>query len=80
MCALIAPIAVHSIRVDHEDEFLAGFVQGIKKLKGILMVDIVVAGAVGELEHDVSIVIAVIHRIAFSFLMPFTAKARSSIS
>ena len=49
---LIAVIAMHSVRIYHEIEFLAFLVKGIKKLKSVLMVDIVVTGAVGKFEHD----------------------------
>ena len=51
MIALIAVIAVHAVRVDHEVEFLAGFVHCIQKLECILMVDIVVSGSMRELQH-----------------------------
>lgn len=52
MGALISIIAVHTVRVDHEIELLSFPVEGIEELKGILVVDIVVAGAVGQFEHD----------------------------
>ena len=37
MGTLIAAIAVHSVRIDHEVELLSGLVHGIKKLESILM-------------------------------------------
>ena len=52
MIALIAVIAVHSVRIDHEVELLASLMQGIQKLEGILMVYIVVTGTMSKLKHD----------------------------
>ena len=50
--ALVAVIAVHSVRIDHKVEFLAGFMHCIQKLQGVLVVDIVVSSAVGEFQHN----------------------------
>ena len=52
MGTLISAIAMHTVRIDHEVELLAGFVHGIKKLKGILMMHIIVSGTVRQLQHD----------------------------
>ena len=52
MIALIAVIAVHAVRIDHEVELLAGTMEDIQKLEGILMMDVVVSGAVGQFQHD----------------------------
>lgn len=49
--ALVAVIAMHAVWVDHEVKLLTLFMHHIKKLKGVLMMYIVVAGAVSELEH-----------------------------
>ena len=50
--ALVAVIAVHAVRVDHEVELLAFAVKGIQKLESILMVDIVLTGTVSQFQHD----------------------------
>ena len=50
--SLVAAIAVHSVRVDHEIETLAGFLEGIDELEGVLEMDVVISGAVGEFQHD----------------------------
>lgn len=47
MGALISIIAVHTVRVDHEIELLAFAMKDIEELKCVLVVDVVVAGAVG---------------------------------
>lgn len=52
MSALIAAVAMHSVRIDHELELLALLLQLVDQLKGILEMNIVVTGAVSELEHD----------------------------
>ena len=49
---LVASVAVHSVRVDHEIETLAGFLEGIDELKGVLEMDVVISGTVGEFQHD----------------------------
>ena len=46
MVALVAVVAVHAVGVDHEVEVLSRLVQGIQKLEGVLVVDVVVAGRV----------------------------------
>ena len=51
MIALIAVIAVHTVWIDHEVEFLAGLMQCIQELECVLMVDIVVSGSVCEFQH-----------------------------
>ena len=51
MVALITIVAMHAVRVDHEVELLAGAVEGIQELERILVVDVVVSGAVGQLQH-----------------------------
>ena len=50
--ALVAMVAMHAVRIDHEVELLAGAVEGIQKLESVLVVDVVVSGAVGQLQHD----------------------------
>ena len=49
--ALITIVAMHAVRVDHEVELLAGTMEDIQKLEGILMMDVVVSGAVSQLQH-----------------------------
>ena len=51
MGALVAAVAVHAVRVDHEVEFLSCLLHGIQKLEGILVMDIVITGAVCQLQH-----------------------------
>ena len=43
MAALVAAIAVHAVRIDHEVKFLPCLVHCIKKLESVLMVNIIVA-------------------------------------
>ena len=50
--ALVAVIAVHAVRVDHEVELLAFAVEDITELEGVLVMDVVVTGAVGQFQHD----------------------------
>ena len=50
--SLIASIAMHTVRIDHEIEFLAGFLEGINQQKSILMMNIIITGSVRDLEHD----------------------------
>ena len=50
--ALVAAVAVHAVWVDHEVEAFAVAMEGIQEQEGVLMVDVVVAGAVGQFEHD----------------------------
>ena len=49
--SLIAVIAVHSVRVYHEIELLSGTMQLIKKLESVLVMNIVIACAMGQLKH-----------------------------
>lgn len=49
--ALVAAVAVHSVWVDHKVEAFAVAVEGVQELEGVLVVDVVVAGAVGQFEH-----------------------------
>ena len=49
--ALVAVIAVHTVRIDHEVELLASLVHRVNKLEGILVVDIVVTGTMSKFEH-----------------------------
>ena len=49
--ALVAAVAVHAVWVDHEVEAFAVAVEGVYKQKGVLVVDVVVAGAVGQFQH-----------------------------
>ena len=51
MLALIAPVAVHSVRIDHKVELPAGLVHSIKELESVLMMHIIVTCTVGQLEH-----------------------------
>ena len=44
--SLIASIAMHTVRIYHEIEFLAGFLEGINQQKSILMMYIVITGSV----------------------------------
>ena len=44
--ALVAAVAVHAVRVDHEVEAFAVAVEGVYEQKGVLVVDVVVAGRV----------------------------------
>ena len=50
--SLVAAVAVHAVRVDHEIETLSGLLEGVNELEGILEMDVVVTGAVGEFQHD----------------------------
>lgn len=52
MLLLGAAVAVHSVRVYHEVELLAGLLKGIDELEGVLEMHIVIAGTMGELQHD----------------------------
>ena len=45
--ALVAAVAVHAVWVDHEVKAFAVAVEGVQELEGVLVVDVVVAGAVG---------------------------------
>lgn len=47
MGALIAAVAVHSVWVDHKVEAFAVAVEGVQELEGVLVMDVVIAGAVG---------------------------------
>ena len=44
--ALVAAVAVHAIRVDHKVEAFVVAVEGVHEKKGVLVVDVVVAGRV----------------------------------
>ena len=50
--ALVAAVAVEAVWVDHEVELLAGFVESVEELEGILVVDIVITCAMGQFQHD----------------------------
>ena len=50
--SLIASVAMHTVRIYHEIEFLAGFLEGINQQKSILMMYIVITCSVSDLEHD----------------------------
>ena len=45
--ALVASVAVHSVWVDHKVEAFAVAVEGIQELEGVLVMNVVIAGAVG---------------------------------
>ena len=45
--ALVAALAVHSAWVDHKVEAFAVAVEGVQELESVLVMDVVVAGAVG---------------------------------
>jgi len=47
--ALIAAVAVHAVRIDHEFEIGPLTLQGVYELQGILEVHVVVSGSVGDL-------------------------------
>ena len=49
--SLIASVAMHTVRIYHEIEFLAGFLEGINQQKSILMMYIVITCSVSDLEH-----------------------------
>ena len=51
VASLVAVISMHSVRVYHEIELLAFLVQRIQQLQGVLMVDIVISGAMCNLQH-----------------------------
>ena len=50
--ALVATVAVHSVRVDHEVELFACFLEGVDEEEGVLVVYVVVTCAVGDFQHD----------------------------
>lgn len=52
MGALIAAVAVHAVGIDHKVEVGADAMEGVDKLQGVLVVDVIVSGAVSDLEHD----------------------------
>ena len=56
MVALVAAVAVHPVRVDHQFELGAGLLQGIGKHQGVLEMDIVVTGAVSQLQHHRTVI------------------------
>ena len=51
VCALVALVAMHTVRIDHEVELLAGTMEGIQELESVLMVNVVISGSVGKLQH-----------------------------
>lgn len=51
MSALISSVTMHSVRIYHEVKLLGFLVESIKKLKGILVVHIIVACTMSDLEH-----------------------------
>ena len=53
MAALVVVIAMHSVRIDHQFELLLSLMQFIDKEKGVLMMNIVVSGAMSQLQHHV---------------------------
>ena len=61
--ALVAVVAVHAVRVDHEVELLAFTVEGIQELEGVLVVDIIISCTMGQFEHD-RLVSRVVYRVA----------------
>ena len=52
MFPLVATIAVHAVRVDHEFELLALPVQFVDELKRALEMYVVVTGTVSDFQHD----------------------------
>ena len=46
---LIAPVAVHAVRVNHKIELYSFLLQGVDELQRVLEMHIVVSGAVGKL-------------------------------
>ena len=52
MFSLVATIAVHAVRVDHEFELLALHVKFVDELKRALEMYIVVTGSVSDFQHD----------------------------
>ena len=53
MLPLVAAISVHAIGIDHEFELLSVFMEDVNKLEGVLEMDIIIPGSVGNLEHDI---------------------------
>ena len=49
--ALVAVVAVHAVRINHEVKLLALLMHHVKKLESVLMVDVVVACSMSEFEH-----------------------------
>ena len=49
--ALVAAVAVEAVWVDHEVELLAGFVESVQELKGVLVMDVIVTCAMGQFQH-----------------------------
>ena len=45
--ALVAAVAVHAVGIDHEVEVRTDPMEGVDELQGVLVVDVVVAGAMG---------------------------------
>ena len=53
MCPLIAPVAVHSVRINHQIELEANALQGITKLEGALEMHVVISRSVCEFKHRI---------------------------
>ena len=68
---MVAAISVHAIGIDHEFELLSVFMEDVNKLEGVLEMDIIIPGSVGNLEHDFSVSLADFHRIS-----PYSSKNR----
>ena len=49
MASLIATIAMHPVRIDHEIELLTFFMKGIYELEGVLMVNVIITRSVSDL-------------------------------
>lgn len=54
---MVAAVAVHAVRINHQLEFLAGFLEGVHQLEGALEMDIVITCAVGNLEHHRAVIV-----------------------
>ena len=52
MFSLVATIAVHAVRVDHEFELLALLVQLVDELKRALEMNVVVTGTMSDFQHN----------------------------
>lgn len=52
MLSLIAAIAVHPVRIDHEVEYLPLLLKGIHKKQGVLEMHIVIPCSVSEFKHN----------------------------
>ena len=63
MLALIAAIAMHAIRVNHEFEFLVLFLKCIHKPQSVLEMDVIISRPVSQFQHDAAIVVFLRDRI-----------------